>query len=381
MKRFLALAVSLALMCSLVACGDKTTPPSSAKPSTPAPSTSTPSASSSAEKEDYDYLASGADMYVPDTSNAEKVFRFAWTNTYDPDHPYTAVAAAFATYIEDASDGKMVVELYPAAQLGAERELFEMLLMGSLDFGIISAPMVSNFSDATFGLEMPYIWGTDGSKAMSIMKEVLESEAGEIIRQGIESDLDIKALTYAYQPFRHIWLNEKMDSWDDVAGLKLRSMEVESNLKLWNAVGFSPVAMAFSDVYTQIQQGTLDGMESDYIGFYTNALHEVCDYGYVSSHFNNTPIIFSASKTMNGLTEEEAKIIMDAAKYAADWSYEVTVQQEAIYRQKIIDSGIEIYEMDLTPLIERVQPMIQEYCDKSEICADFVEAVNKAVYG
>lgn len=375
MKRILVFVLCALMVFSITACGKKNTSNNELidKP--------TQDTSVSTDKKGYDYLASGADMYVPDKSKAEKVFRFAWTNTYDTDHPYSAVAAAFATYVEEASEGKMVVELYPAAQLGAERELFEMLLMGSLDFGIISAPMVSNFSDATFGLEMPYIWGTDGTKAMSKMKKVLNSDIGNIILEGIEKDLDIKALSYAYQPFRHVWLNTKLNTWTDVAGLKLRSMEVDSNLKLWKAVGFSPVAMAFSDVYTQIQQRTIDGMESDYIGFYTNSLNEVCKYGYVSSHFNNTPIIFGASKNFESLNADEQKIIRDASSHASDWSYEVTERQEAIYRQKIIDSGVEIFEMDLSPLIEKVQPMIKEYCEKSKICESFVEAVKSEVEG
>ena len=374
MKRYIAMLMMFVMVLSLAACGD-------AGGSTSGSDASVPDSalSSSNDDDNYDYLASGAKMYVPDSSKAETVLRFAWTNTYDTDHPYTAVAAAFATYIDEATDGRIVVELYPAGQLGAEREMLEMLLMGSLDFGIISAPIVSNFSDATFGLEMPFIWGTDGNKALSVMKDVLTSDIGDIILEGIEKDLDIRALTYAYQPFRHIWLNTKLNSWDDVAGLKLRSMEVESNLKLWSTLGFSPVAMAFSDVYTQIQQGTLDGMESDYIGFYTNALNEVCDYGYVSSHFNNTPIIFAASKTMNSLSAEDAQIIQEAAEYAADWSYEVTVEQEEIYRQKILDYGVEIIELDLTPLVEKVQPMIQEYCEQSEVCDQFVKAVREAV--
>lgn len=373
MKRYISMMLVFAMVVSLSACGGGSESSSSSAVA------SCSSQSSVSSSDDYDYLASGAKMYVPDTSKAETVLRFAWTNTYDTDHPYTAVAAAFATYIDDATDGRIVVELYPAGQLGAEREMLEMLLMGSLDFGIISAPIVSNFSDATFGLEMPYIWGTDGNKALSVMKDVLNSEVGDIILDGIEEDLDIRALTYAYQPFRHIWLNTKLESWDDVTGLKLRSMEVESNLELWSILGFSPVAMAFSDVYTQIQQGTLDGMESDYIGFYTNALNEVCDYGYVSSHFNNTPIIFAASRTMDNLSEEDAQIIQEAAEYAADWSYEVTVEQEQIYRQRILDYGVEIFEMDLTPLVEKVQPMIQEYCEKSEVCDRFVAAVRDAV--
>lgn len=380
MKRLLALVLAMTMCLGLAACGKQETPAPPQENKDPVVETPTKEVNMD---EVNAYLAELRDpnkpMYTPDKSKAEKTLRFAWTNNYDPDHAYSVAALAFASYLELASGGKIVAELYPGAQLGAEREMLEMLMMDSLDISIISAPMISNFSDATWGLEMPYIWGTDGAKTLPVMKEVLSSETGDIILNAINESLDLYAICYAYQGFRQIYLNTKLNSWDDVKGLKLRSMEVESNLKLWKALGFNPVALPVNDVYTQLQQGTIDGTECDIVSLSTTGFIEVLKYAYIDSHFNNTPIMCASNGMMDSLTAEQRQWVIDACKYAGDMSYESTIALEDTYRQKALDAGIEIFEWDLTPLIEKAAPVVQEYCDKSETCNEFVTAVREAV--
>jgi C4-dicarboxylate-binding protein DctP len=320
-------------------------------------------------------LASGA-AKASTPLRAERTLRISWTVAYAPDHPYSPAADAFKEYVEEHTDGRILVELYPAGQLGNDTELFEMLQMGTLDIHLCASPVIANFTNAMIGCDMPFIFRNN----MEVMYEVLQGQTGQYLLQRLEEEIPtVKPLSYMYQPFRHFVLNKEAQSLADLKGLKLRCMQSPIHMEIFSTLGMKPVTMAYGDCYGALQQRTIDGMENDVLGVATSKFNEVAKYLVISGHFNNVPVVIMSGKTFEALSPSDQQIMREAAAKATEASYKTTIEQGERYIGLLKDSGMEIIEIDMAPLYAAVQSMIDKYCSEVPEVKRMVNAVNEAL--
>lgn len=313
---------------------------------------------------------------IPFAASAEQepeiVLRIGHGSAEFEDHPITIHCNAMKEYIEEKTNGRIRVEIYPGGQLGDTKSLFEMVQMGMLDFTIVPVPMMGAFTDALVGMDMPYLFRGD----YEMIYKALKSDAGREMLANVEADTGVKALGYSFHCWRHFFTNKQITSLEDCKGMKLRVMETSIQQAIFQSMGFAPTAISLADLYQSIQQGTVDGATFDFIGGVSENYYEVCKYVTKSGHIAFSSVTAMSLPTYNNLSEEDRKIVEEAAAYAEDVTYEKVQILEPIYEEKLKELGVEVIEIDLEPFYETTQTVIDRFCAESERVKKFVDAVN-----
>lgn len=351
MKRICALILTLAMALTLAACGGN-------NGGTSAPPAASPDADQSAP------------------SGESTTLRLAWTVAYQDDHPYTVAAESFKQYVEENTDGRVKVELYAGGQLGGDVEMMEMLQMGTLDVAVTSTPTIANFTDVLVGCDMPYIWHNDLQAMYSVLTE---GDIGRRLLDRMQEEVGIVGLSFLYQPFRHFYTNKPIETLDDMAGLKLRCMQTPVHMAIFEALGCKPVSLTYNDIYSAMQQNTIDGFESDAMGGTASKFYEVADYLTISGHFNNTMVLLMSDTSYSAMSAEDQAVCMAAAAEAAAAALKTSIEANDFHIQNMQDNGMTLCTPDMEPFYAAVQPLIDQYCQEIPEAKLLVDAAQEAV--
>jgi tripartite ATP-independent periplasmic transporter solute receptor, DctP family len=201
------------------------------------------------------------------TFGAEPVVVLKAGHAVDPSHPYHRGLVEFARLIENRTNGKYRIDLYPSAQLGNERDMIEGLQLGTLDLVVTSTGPVSNFVPRMGVVDLPYLF-----KNRQHAYTVLDGPIGESLLEGFKGN-GIVGLAFWENGFRCLTNSRRpIKTPEDVKGLKIRTME---NIATFKCLGASPTPMAWSEVFTSLQQGVLDGQENPISIIYHQRIYEV----------------------------------------------------------------------------------------------------------
>lgn len=273
-------------------------------------------------------------------------------------------AVQFADAVKERTNGEVVVEVYPASQLGGNRELIESIQVGSLDFSIPHVSVIAGFvENKTAVFDLPYMF-----KNYDHAEAVLDGEVGDFLASQTV-DHGIVVLAWWTQGWRHITTgNKAVRTPADMAGLKIRTMENPLHMAHFNMLGASAVPMAFSEVYTSLQQKVIDGQENPYVNIFAMGFYEVQPFITETGHlYDPTPLIMS-KVTYDKLSPEHLKVIEEAAIEFRDVNRELERSDGVEYKKVILDTGkceiIELTEEQRLPFREAVQKLYDEFPDQ-----------------
>ena len=243
-----------------------------------------------------------------------------------PDTPKGKAAEKFKQMVEERSKGAMKVEIYPNSQLYKDREELEALQLGAVQ---MLAPSMAKFGPLgarEFELfDLPFIFPN---------KETLYRTMDGAVGKRLFNKLETKGITglaYWDNGFKQMSANKPMHKVADFNGLKMRiqsSKVLDAQMK---ALGAMPQVMAFSEVYTALQQGVVDGTENPMSNMYTQKMHEVQKHLTLSDHGYLGYAVITNKKFWDGLTEDQRKLLAQAMK-------EATVYERGIAQQENDDS-------------------------------------------
>ena len=287
------------------------------------------------------------------------------------DHPMTIGAEAIKEYVEEKTNGRIRVEVYPGSQLGDTKSLYEMVQMGMLEMTLVPVPMMGAFTDALVGMDMPYLFRGD----YKLMHDALTGEPGKELLANVDADTGVKSLGFLFHCWRHFFTNKQITQLEDCKGMKLRVMETPIQQAIFNSLGFAPVAIALPDLYQSMQQGTVDGATFDFIGGVSENYYEVTKYVTKSGHIAFSMVSVMSDKAYSALSPEDQQLFADASLYAADKTYEAVLELEPKYEQELKDKGVEVIEIDLEPFYAASQTVIDQFCAESPRVKNFVDAV------
>ncbi|UOQ45066.1 TRAP transporter substrate-binding protein [Halobacillus salinarum] len=290
-------------------------------------------------------------------------------------HPQYKGLLKFKEIVEEKTDGKIKVETYHSGQLGDDRSMTEALQLGTQEVTIPSTAPLANFVPEFSVFDIPFLFPSE-----EVADKVLDGKVGQGILKKLESQ-NLVGLAYWENGFRDV-TNSKhpIKTMDDFQGLKLRTMENDLHLDAFKKLGANPTPMAFTELFTAMQQGTVDGQENPYATIYLQKFYEVQKY-VSNTHHIYSPFVFLMSKSFyDGLTDEQQKIVKDAAVEAGKYERKLNREANEKYLKKLQDEGMKYTE--ITPeareeMKKAVQPVIDKY--KSEIGEETVEKVYKAV--
>lgn len=342
MKKILTLVMVVVLILTLTACGgNETEAPTPDQPATDTPDT-------------------------PDADDGEKIV-IRLGISIEPDSHYGMGSKEFARLVDEYTDGKVEVQLFPSATLGNERDMIEGLSLGTLEMTLSSTGPLPNFSKDFQIFDLPYLV-TDRDKAY----EIMDGEIGKQILATLDP-IGIKALGFWENGFRHL-SNDKREVVvpDDIKGLKLRTMENPIQMSTFELLGAQPTPMAFSELFTALQQGTMDGQENPLVIFETNKFSEAQDYLSLTGHVYSPSVMMIAKSTFEGYPQDVQEAIIRAEEEARTWERNYSKQMDNELVESIRASGVTVTEVDLDLWKKACEPVYAQWED--EINPDYLKA-------
>lgn len=281
---------------------------------------------------------------------------------------YVQGARVFAEKVDEYTDGKVEVQIFPSSQLGNERDLIEGVGLGTLEMTVSSTGPLPNFSEDFMVFDLPYII-SDREKAY----EVMDGEIGQEILGTLEP-MGIKALGFWENGFRHISNADKeIVTPEDLSGMKIRTMENPIHMDTFEHFEAMPTPMAWGEVFTALQQGTVDGQENPLIIFSTNKLSEAQDYLSMTGHFYSPAVIMINQAAFEGYPEDVQEAILKAEEEAREWERQFSIDQDNTLLDEIKAEGVTVTEVDRDAWQKACQPIYEMYEDR--INQDYVNAL------
>lgn len=264
--------------------------------------------------------------------------------------------------VEDKSDGRITVEIYPDGQLGGEREMVESTQAGDIQISSPSVGVLENFSDALEVYDFPFIFEDRES-----VYNVMDGEIGKELLDDLEES-GLKGLGYSENGWRHITNNQgEIVKPEEVEGLKLRTMEVSMHMKFWEELGANPTPLEFTEVFTSLQQGVVDGQENPLQLTYTSKFHEPAPYITLTGHIFDPEIVIANQEFMESLSDEDQDIINDSLDEAIEYLRELNADLDDELKEKLEEDGAEIRELtdeEHEAWVEATLPFYEEYADE-----------------
>ena len=266
--------------------------------------------------------------------------------------------------MEEKTNGEITVTVYADNALGADREVIEATQIGDIDITLSNpAPLAATYTDLLL-FDTPFLFDTREDAF-----EILDGEIGQEIAKGVESK-NLKILSYPENGWRNLTANKPVHTPEDLKGMKIRVMENNIQIATWKALGANPTPMAFNEVFTALQQGTIDAQENPVELIFDNKLNEVQSHLIMTKHMYNPLILAMNLDKFNSLNEEYQNIILEAAKAATEYERETAPKYEEESIKKIEEDKttdlIELTDEERAAFKEAVQSVNDVVRDSME---------------
>lgn len=267
-------------------------------------------------------------------------------------------ALKFAELVKEKSGGSVEVEVYSSSTLGNDRDLIEGMQLGSVDFALV-AGVLSNFYEPYSILELPYLF-----RDQEHLEKVLYGEVGEKMKADLLANAQVRGLDFWVRGPRELTANKKIETVEDLKGLKVRVPEIPASIAAWKAMGASPTPMAFGEVYSSLQTGVIDGQENPFALIASNKIQEVQKYLMLTNHVYGYVMLAMSDITYNKLSEAQQKAVEEAAKEATAFENDLVAKTEEELLKTLKESGMEVIEPDTAPFMEKAKTVHGEFADK-----------------
>ncbi|MDE2827233.1 MAG: TRAP transporter substrate-binding protein [Bacteroidota bacterium] len=280
----------------------------------------------------------------------------------DTNHPVHHAMVFMQERLDSLSGGALQIQIYPSQQLGTERQLLELLQLGSLGMTKVASAVLEGFAPEYKVLSLPYIFRSEAHRY-----DVLGGPVGRRILLSSEQYW-LRGLTYYDAGSRSFYTKDRpIHSPEDLEGLKIRTLESATQVKMVNSLGGSATPIAWGELYTALQQGVVDGAENNPPSFYTSRHYEVCKFYSLDEHTGLPDVLLISTIVWDRLTPEQQSWVQQAADESAEYQKLLwkAATEEAL--QKVQEAGVEIIYPDKEPFAARVTSLYDEYQETPEI--------------
>lgn len=253
-------------------------------------------------------------------------------------------AEKFKEELEARSDGKITLTIYPNSTLGGDRDLVEGMQMGTADFGLI-AGVLGNFEPTIQLLELPYLFHSQEE-----FDKVIHGDIGSEIAGNVLDKAQVRILNWWERGSRQVTSNKPVNGLDDLKGLKIRVPEIPAMVAAWRAMGANPTPMAWSEVYTGLEQNVIEAQENPIPFIYGGRINEVQKYLAMTDHKYEYVTLAMSDLRWKQLTPEQQTIIVEAAQAATDAENEAVRNQTATMLQEMVDAGLQVTKPEIGPI-------------------------------
>ena len=270
-------------------------------------------------------------------------------------NPYAMGADHFAELVKQKSKGDIEIKVFPSSQLGAQKELIEGLIYGTVDMTLTGTAELGTFQPQMALFDMPFLF-KDRAHAYKALDTV-----GMELGKPLEAK-GIKLLGYMENGIRHMTNNTRpVKTPADMKGLKIRVMNNKVYIEMMKSLGASPTPMAFSELYSAMQQGTVDGQENPSAHIFTKRFYEVQKYASMTGHaYAPEPVLISMI-SWKKLNPSQQAIIQSAATESIAWQRKLSEKLDTEFWDKIKATGkIQVIEVDRKPFMDATEGIYKQ---------------------
>lgn len=266
---------------------------------------------------------------------------------------YQVLCTTFKKHLKEVSGGRFDVDIFSDAQLGGERAMMEGMQIGMVDMAIITNNYYSSFAPRFMLFDLPFLFNDYAAARAALDNKTITDP----MTKELYDKFGVKFLDWGDSGFRYVVNNIRpINTVADLKGIKIRLPENPLYVETFKALGANPTTMAFSEVFTAVQQKTVDGLEITASAINTANFYEICSYLSLTKHFYS-PIAINISRSIwDGLSNEEQGWFLEAAAKA---KAEQRVMVEAIEQELLDEMGktIAINNVeDIAPFREAAAP-------------------------
>ena len=273
----------------------------------------------------------------------------------EPGSLFQASAEEFAKRANAKLGAKAKVIVFGSSQLGGDKEMIQKLKLGTLDMAVPSTVMSSEVD--LFGIfEMPYIV-KDRQHMGRIEREIFWPKlAPEANRKGLTVlavwENGVRHITNSKRPIR---------APADLQGIKLRVPEGKWRVKMFQAYGANPSPMKFSELFTALQTGVMDGQENPFTQIYSAKLQEVQKYLSLSGHVYTPAYLTVGTKKWEALPADVRKVLEETAKETQAFVYQTAAKEENDLLGKLKAAGMQVNDVDKNAFVAASKPIYEEF--------------------
>ena len=274
------------------------------------------------------------------------------------------MAKAFKAKVEEVSNGEIKIDIQAGGVLGSEDQILDNLLgYGNItDISRISAFALTQYGcDKASLLSIPYTFVSEEH----FWNFAASDLAQDFLLEPQEIGLPLRGLCYGEEGFRHFFFKGEVKGLEDLKGLKIRVSSDPVMTGMVSNLGASATTVAFTELYSALNTGVVDGAEQPIANYYSNAFHEVAPNVLLDGHTLGALQIIITDNAWAKLNEQQQGWIMEAAQYASQVCRESVAEKEAATYEKLAAAGVKVVEVeDKAPWVEACQPTIKANTEK-----------------
>jgi tripartite ATP-independent transporter DctP family solute receptor len=310
-------------------------------------------------------LLLGSTFLLPGSVSAEikeHTIRFAFQNAQE--HPQGQGAKKFAELVEQKSGGKMKVRLFPSGQLGGDLQTVSALQGGTIDITVLNAGLLVG-QVKEFGLfDLPFLFGNPKEA-----DAVTDGPFGQKLQESL-GPKNLVGLGYWDLGFRNLTNSRRpVAKLEDIQGLKIRVLQSPIYIDLFNTLGANSVPLPFPELYTALEQKTVDGQENPATVIQTSKFAEVQKYLTFTRHIYNPQIVIFSKRVWDRFDPEERKVIEEAAAEAKVYQRQLSRDAEAKAIEQLKAQGMQLTELspeEVARLREKVKPVTEKFAKEAD---------------
>lgn len=279
-----------------------------------------------------------------------------------PTHPVHLAMEFLAQRMAEKSDGRVRIDIYPSEQLGSERECLELLQIGSLGMTKVSCSVIESFVPAMSILSLPYLFRDEEHRF-----KVLEGEIGQQLLQEGEKYWLLGLCYYDAGSRSFYTKKEPILSPAGLKGLKIRTQESPTSIRMIQAFGGSPTPIAWGELYSALQQGVVDGAENNPPSFHLSRHYEISKFYSLDEHTGVPDILIISTHIWDDMTPEFQELLKEAASESAEYQKKLWRMATKRALEEVEKSGVKIYYPDKNLFRDKVESIYEEYRKQPEL--------------
>lgn len=276
-------------------------------------------------------------------------------------HPYQDGALMFKKVLEKSTNGAVEVQIFPGEQLGSEEETSQMIKQGTIACAVESAGGgLAPFVPEADLFNLPFVFND-----LQHFYRVVDGPVGAKLASKVEKNLDAELLGWWFSGIRNVWNGERVvKTPDDLKGLKIRVMGSPVLIDTFNTLGAQATPMSFGEVYTSLQQGVIDGAETDHVDLLVESFYEVTKYVSLTGHMYLAAGLVCSNKALSKLPQDIQAKIHEAGEAATAEQRSAMAKMTDDALAKLKAKGLVFQEVDVSLFRDKVKSVYERNAAK-----------------